>query len=226
VKGQGTRDKGQGKTRSSGSVSPDGLPGVARYVPSPNCDERPAGRAVDLLVVHHISLPPGAFGGPGIVEFFTNRLDPAAHPYYATIAGAKVSAHFLIRRDGELIQFVSCAQRAWHAGESSWKGRRRCNDFSVGVELEGTGEVPFTDAQYARLAELTRALAVRYPIADIAGHSDIAPGRKTDPGSSFDWPRYRGMLNAGRRSAGAGRKSVAKSASVKTRKRRARLKKK
>jgi AmpD protein len=182
-------------------IGKDGLAEDARFVSSPNCDERPAGCAVDLLVVHHISLPPGEFGGPGIVELFTNRLDPAAHPYYAAIADAKVSAHFLIRRDGELIQFVSCARRAWHAGESSWKGRARCNDFSVGVELEGTGETPFTVAQYARLAALTRALQTRYSITGIAGHSDIAPGRKTDPGSSFDWPRYRALLKKNRRNA-------------------------
>ena len=194
MKGKGKREKGKGRTRSPGSVSPDGLPGVTRYVPSPNCDARPAGCAIDLLVVHHISLPPGEFGGPGIIELFTNRLDPQAHPFYAAIAGNAVSAHFLVRRDGELTQFVPCARRAWHAGESSWKGRGRCNDFSIGVELEGTGEVPFTDAQYGRLAELTRALQARYPIADIAGHSDIAPGRKSDPGPSFDWARYRAML--------------------------------
>jgi N-acetyl-anhydromuramoyl-L-alanine amidase len=168
-----------------------GLMKGARFLASPNCDERPAGCAVDLLVIHHISLPPGEFGGPGIVDLFTNRLDPAAHPYYEAIAATKVSAHFLIRRDGELIQFVPCAKRAWHAGESSWKGRSRCNDFSIGVELEGTGEVPFTVAQYRRLAALTRALKARYPIRDLVGHSDIAPGRKTDPGPLFDWARYR-----------------------------------
>lgn len=182
-------------------LNPEGLIEGARYVPSPNCDERPAGCAIDLLVVHHISLPPGEFGGPGIIDLFTNRLDPAAHPFYAAVAGARVSAHFLVRRDGELIQFVPCGKRAWHAGESSWKGRARCNDFSVGIELEGTGEAPFTDAQYGRLAELTRALAARYPIADIVGHSDIAPGRKSDPGPSFDWPRYRAMLKYNRQDA-------------------------
>ena len=180
-------------------IGKDGLADGARFVPSPNFDERPVGCGVDLLVIHHISLPPGEFGGSGIVDLFTNRLDPTAHPYYATIAGAKVSAHFLVRRDGELIQFVSCAKRAWHAGESGWKGRVHCNDFSVGVELEGTGEVPYTDAQYARLAELARELAARYPIADIAGHSDIAPGRKTDPGASFDWLRFRSLLDVRRR---------------------------
>ena len=175
-------------------LTEDGLAAGARFIPSPNCDERPVGAAIELLVIHHISLPPGKFGGKGIVELFTNRLNPAAHPYYAAIAGMKVSAHFLIRRGGELIQFVACAKRAWHAGESRWKGRARCNDFSIGVELEGTGEVTFTGVQYRRLAALTRALTMRYPIADIAGHSDIAPGRKTDPGPSFDWARYRALL--------------------------------
>jgi AmpD protein len=171
----------------------------ARYIPSPNCDERPAACAVDLLVLHHISLPPGEFGGPAIVDLFTNRLDPAAHPYYAAIAHAKVSAHFLIRRVGERSQFVPCEKRAWHAGESSWQSRSRCNDFSIGVELEGTGEAPYTDAQYDRLAALTRALKSRYPIAHIVGHSDVAPGRKNDPGPSFDWGRYRGTLKKKRR---------------------------
>jgi len=164
----------------------------ARFVASPNRDARPAGRAIDLLVIHHISLPPGEFGGPGIVELFTNRLDPAAHPYYSTLAGMKVSAHFLVCRDGALWQFVPCAERAWHAGESSWKGRARCNDFSIGIELEGTGEAPFTAAQYRQLARLTRVLKARYPIRDIVGHSDIAPGRKSDPGPRFDWTRLPG----------------------------------
>ena len=182
-----------------------GLVEGIRYIASPNCDERPAGSAIDLLVIHHISLPPGEFGGPGIIDLFTNRLDPAAHPFYAAIAGAKVSAHFLVRRDGGLIQFVLCTRRAWHAGESSWNGRARCNDFSVGVELEGSGEMPFTDAQYGRLAELTRALKARYPLAGIVGHSDIAPGRKSDPGPSFDWPRYHALLNVGRRTTTAGK---------------------
>jgi AmpD protein len=194
VTGKGKSGKGKGKTGSPTAITADGLMARARYIPSPNCDERPAGCEIELLVVHHISLPPGEFGGPGIIELFTNRLDPAAHPYYAAVAGSNVSTHFLIRRDGELIQFVSCARRAWHAGESSWKGRARCNDFSIGIELEGTGATLFTGAQYARLVEVTRALAARYPIADIAGHSDIAPGRKSDPGPSFDWGRYRAML--------------------------------
>ena len=188
-----------------------GLAEGVRYDPSPNFDERPANCAVTLLIIHHISLPPGVFGGPGIAEFFTNRLDPAAHPFYASIAGLKVSAHFLIRRNGELIQFVPCAKRAWHAGESSWRDRGRCNDFSIGIELEGTGEVPYTGAQYRRLAELTRALRARYPISGIVGHSDVAPGRKSDPGPSFDWARYRGMLRFSRQGATGTRKTHKKS---------------
>ena len=179
----------------------------ARFVASPNRDARPADRAIDLLVIHHISLPPGEFGGPGIVELFTNRLDPAAHPYYSTLAGMKVSAHFLICRDGALWQFVPCAERAWHAGVSSWKGRARCNDFSIGIELEGTGEAPFTAAQYRQLARLTRVLKERYPIRDIVGHSDIAPGRKSDPGPHFDWARYRALLKVRRKAAKVQRKS-------------------
>ena len=166
----------------------------ARFIASPNCDERPEGSTIELLVIHNISLPPGEFGGPGIVELFTNRLDPGAHPYYHEIAGRKVSAHFLIRRDGELIQFVPCGRRAWHAGESNWRGRSRCNDFSIGIELEGTDEVPFEDAQYERLAGLVHALAADYPGIPSVGHSDIAPGRKTDPGPCFDWARYRSMI--------------------------------
>jgi AmpD protein len=178
-----------------------------RFIPSPNCDERPGGGGVDLLVIHYISLPPGEFGGPGVVDLFTNRLDPAAHPFYASIAGLKTSAHFLIRRDGELIQFVSCGKRAWHAGASSWKGRARCNDFSIGIEVEGSGEVPFTDREYDRLAALTRALKARYPIRDIVGHADVAPGRKSDPGPHFDWARFRGMLKKRRRDATSARKT-------------------
>ena len=171
-----------------------GLLHGARLIASRNCDERPEGSTIELLVIHNISLPPGEFGGPGIVELFTNRLDPGAHPYYHEIAGRKVSAHFLIRRDGELIQFVPCGRRAWHAGESNWRGRSRCNDFSIGIELEGTDDVPFEDAQYERPAELARALARTYPGVASVGHADIAPGRKTDPGPCFDWARYRELL--------------------------------
>jgi AmpD protein len=180
----------------------------ARFVPSPNCDARPAGHAIELIVIHHISLPPGEFGGPGIAELFTNRLDPAAHPYYEQLAGVRVSAHFLIRRDGALWQFVACAARAWHAGKSRWRGRARCNDFSIGIELEGTGEVAFTAAQYRELARLTRVLRERYPIRAIVGHSDIAPGRKSDPGPEFDWKRYRGLLRAGPRGAAKQRRRI------------------
>jgi len=178
-------------------VDRSGVIRAAKQVPSPNHDERPEEAGISLLVVHNISLPPGHFGGPGIVELFTNRLDPAGHPYYAKIAASRVSAHFLIRRDGSLIQFVPCAQRAWHAGESRWRDRERCNDFAIGVELEGTDALPYESAQYAMLARLTRALLQRYPIAAIVGHQDIAPVRKTDPGPAFDWGRYR-QLVAGR----------------------------
>lgn len=175
-------------------IGDDGLADGVRYVPSPNCDERPAGCAVELVVIHSISLPPGEFGGEGVIALFTNRLDPKAHAYYARLSALKVSAHFLIRRDAELVQFVPCEKRAWHAGVSSWRGRDRCNDFSVGIELEGCDDGPFEDTQYAALAALTRALKTRYPIVDIRGHSDIAPGRKTDPGPHFDWARYRALI--------------------------------
>lgn len=174
-----------------------GMCSGARWIPSPNHDERPDDARVELLVIHNISLPPGEFGGEWITDLFLGRLHPGAHPYFAGLAGVRVSAHFLVRRDGEVIQYVPCELRAWHAGASSWKGRERCNDFSVGIELEGTDELPFTDAQYDSLAELTRALLGRYGRLDVAGHSDIAPGRKTDPGPHFDWARYR-------RSAGLG----------------------
>jgi N-acetyl-anhydromuramoyl-L-alanine amidase len=173
------------------AIDADGVATLARQVASPNRDRRPPGTEVTLLVVHGISLPPGEFGGDGILDLFTNRLDAEAHPYYATIKALAVSAHFLIRRDGALIQFVPCAERAWHAGKSAWKGKERCNDFSIGVELEGSDEIPYTTAQYAMLARLARALRRRYPVADIVGHSDIAPGRKTDPGPAFDWDRLR-----------------------------------
>lgn len=165
----------------------DGLAAGARQVPSPNCDERPAGTEVTLLVVHSISLPPGQYGGDAIERLFTNRLDAAAHPYFAQLVGLRVSAHFLVRRDGEVVQFVPVQSRAWHAGESAWRGRARCNDFSVGVELEGGDADPFTAAQYAALARLARALRERLPLRELAAHSDVAPGRKTDPGAGFDW---------------------------------------
>ena len=167
---------------------------AARYLASPNCDERPGGETVTLLVIHSISLPPGEFGGDGIVRLFSNTLDYGAHPYYGTLAGMRVSAHFLVRRSGELLQFVPCAKRAWHAGASVWRGRSRCNDFSIGIELEGADDVPYAEPQYRVLAELTRALQSAYPIAAIAGHCDIAPARKTDPGPSFDWARFRSSI--------------------------------
>jgi AmpD protein len=161
----------------------------ALQIASPNCDARPPGAAISLIVVHAISLPPGEFGGAGVIDLFTNKLDPAAHPYYAEIHDLKVSTHFFIRRDGALIQFVPCVLRAWHAGISSWQGRERCNEFSIGIELEGCDTIPFEDAQYTRLSALIRQLRDHYPVRDIVGHSDIAPLRKTDPGPCFDWPR-------------------------------------
>jgi N-acetyl-anhydromuramoyl-L-alanine amidase len=165
------------------------LSGV-RQVASPNCDVRPPGTAINLLVIHSISLPPGEFGGDAIERLFTNTLDMDAHPYYAQLRDLKVSAHFLILRDGTVIQFVPCGKRAWHAGVSSWRGRARCNDFSIGVELEGDDDTPFDDQQYVALARLTRRLQRTYPIRTVVGHADIAPERKTDPGPHFDWSRY------------------------------------
>lgn len=164
---------------------------------SPNRDPRPAGCAIDLLVIHNISLPPGEFGGPWIDDLFMNRLDPSAHPYFTAIASRQVSSHLLIRRDGELIQYVPLQMRAWHAGESCFDDRAGCNDFSIGIELEGSDDCPFTDTQYTTLARVTREIQRRYPTitADrITGHSDIAPGRKTDPGPEFDWERYKGLI--------------------------------
>jgi AmpD protein len=161
----------------------------ARRLPSPNCDERPADEPVRLVVIHAISLPPNEFGGPEIIQLFTNHLDPEAHPYFKEIAGLRVSAHFLVRRDGELIQFVPCSLRAWHAGASNWMGRENCNNFSIGVELEGCDQRPFEDAQYLTLNQLLAELGQCYAIEGVVGHSDIAPGRKTDPGPCFDWHR-------------------------------------
>jgi len=175
-------------------VDDDGWMSGAIRVPSPNCDERPAGTDVTLIIVHGISLPPGRFGGDGVIRLFTNTLDPDADPYYRGIAQLRVSAHFFIRRDGALVQFVTCARRAWHAGASSWRGRPACNDFSIGIELEGSDDRPYADPQYAALSQLARVLRRRYPIRDMVGHSDVAPGRKTDPGTSFDWPRLGRML--------------------------------
>lgn len=166
----------------------------ARRIPSANCDLRPDEAVIDLLVIHNISLPPGRFGGSYIEDLFTNTLDCNAHPYFSQLRELKVSAHFLIRRDGALLQFVPTVARAWHAGVSSFEGRTRCNDFSIGIELEGCDEQPFEPAQYAVLAELTAALRARHPLAAIAGHEHIAPGRKTDPGPCFDWGLYRKSL--------------------------------
>jgi AmpD protein len=167
----------------------DGWLEGARRVPSPNRDARPPGAEVSLLLVHAISLPPGEYGGDAIERLFTNRLDAKAHPYFAEIDGLEVSAHFLVRRDGALVQFVPVHERAWHAGASCWRGRSRCNDFSLGVELEGSDDEPFEPSQYARLSELVHALRAQLPLRDVAAHSEVAPGRKTDPGPHFDWPR-------------------------------------
>lgn len=166
---------------------------TARQLPSPNCDTRPEGKAIELIVIHNISLPPGVFDGNAVIELFTNQLNWDAHPYYQSIRDIKVSAHFFIRRDGSLIQFVPCSLRAWHAGVSSWQGRERCNDFSIGIELEGTDDLAFTDAQYASLLPLLQSLKQAYPIRSVVGHSEIAPGRKTDPGVCFEWERVRGL---------------------------------
>jgi N-acetyl-anhydromuramoyl-L-alanine amidase len=165
----------------------------ARRVMSPNFGPRPAATAIDLVVVHSISLPPGEYGGDAIERLFTNRLDWNAHPYFETIRGVTVSAHFVIRRDGELIQFVSCDERAWHAGASTWQGRVDCNDFSVGIELEGLEGEAFEDAQYRTLSAVLESLCRRYPIAAVAGHEHVAPARKNDPGAGFDWPRLRAL---------------------------------
>ncbi len=170
-----------------------GLIGGVSYVASPNRDARPEGAPIDTLVIHSISLPPGIFGGPGIEQLFRNILNPDEHPYYREIDGLKVSAHVLIRRTGQIIQYVPLHQRAWHAGLSYCEGRTRINDFSIGLELEGADDLPFEDAQYESLIRLTHALRKAYPAitpARIFGHSDIAPGRKTDPGPTFDWKRY------------------------------------
>ena len=178
-------------------IGPDGRVAGARYVASPNCDARPAGSRISLLVLHSISLPPGRYGGDAIERLFTNRLDPLAHPYFREIAHMRVSAHFLVRRDGALVQFVPLAKRAWHAGVSRWRGAERCNDFSVGVELEGTERARFSHAQYRCLGRLVRALAARLPLRACAAHSDVAPGRKRDPGAHFDWARCLAALARG-----------------------------
>lgn len=165
-----------------------------KIVESPNHDERPPGTEITLVLLHSISLPPGEYGGDAIERFFTNRLDPAAHPYFQEIHALRVSSHYLIRRDGQMVQFVDPVRRAWHAGVSSWRGRSRCNDFSIGIELEGTDADAFSASQYAALAALVRGLQRRFPLRDVAAHSDVAPGRKTDPGAHFDWARLLAAL--------------------------------
>lgn len=172
-------------------INEDGWCSGVKHLPSPNFDARPDGMPIELLVIHNISLPPSEFGGDWIDDLFLNRLDPAAHPYFATIYTFEVSSHFLIKRDGSITQYVSCNDRAWHAGASSWRERTRCNDFAIGIELEGDDFSEFANEQYEALKNLTRSIQKRYPdIAGIAGHSEIAPERKTDPGEYFDWTRY------------------------------------
>jgi AmpD protein len=169
----------------------------ARQVDSPNCDDRPPGQAPELVVVHGISLPPGEFGGHWIDALFTNTLPADAHPYFATIAALRVSAHVLVRRDGSPVQYVPFDRRAWHAGASQWRGRERCNDFSIGIELEGTDATAYAPAQYQTLAQLVAALCRAYPSLvpeAVVGHSDVAPGRKSDPGIAFDWPLLRSLV--------------------------------
>ena len=174
-----------------GALWQDGWYRFAHRLPSPNVGPRPAGACVDLVVVHSISLPPGEYGGEGVQRLFTNTLDWDAHPYFQSIRGLQVSSHFFIRRDGQLWQFVSGDERAWHAGASRWRGRDNCNDDSIGIELEGLEGQAFEPAQYESLTALCAALAQRYPIRHVAGHEHIAPGRKHDPGSGFDWPLLR-----------------------------------
>lgn len=172
-------------------INKKGFANNAKQIASPNFDARPcidnAAPEISIIVIHNISLPPNQYGGSGVIELFTNTLNPNEHPYYAEIYTRKVSSHFFIRRNGELIQFVSCLQRAWHAGVSNWLGRERCNDFSIGIELEGNDFEAFESAQYTTLQQLISTLKQTYPIQHIVGHSDIAPGRKTDPGPYFDW---------------------------------------
>ena len=180
------------------SILKNGLCPQARWIASPNFDSRPENCPIQLVVIHNISLPPKQFSSNDVIHLFTNQLDPTAHPYFAEIYQLKVSAHFFIRRDGELIQFVSCNDRAWHAGVSEWQGRSRCNDFSIGIELEGSDEQAFEPIQYKILQNLLDELQLQYPIQAIVGHSDIAPGRKTDPGPYFDWGKLASHLKRNR----------------------------
>lgn len=170
---------------------PSGWLAGVDHLASPNYGERPPGAEVSLIVLHNISLPPDEFAGDWVEDFFLNRLDPTVNPYFSTIFELQVSAHFYIRRDGRVIQFVGCDQRAWHAGKSCWCDRENCNDYSLGIELEGSDTRPFTADQYQSLWPLLDALRLRYPITAVVGHSDVAPGRKTDPGPYFDWPALR-----------------------------------
>ena len=182
---------------ASDQLEDDGWLTTARRVISSNCNNRPANSEISLLVIHNISLPPGSFGGPHIEDFFCNKLDSNQHPYFAEIDEMEVSAHLLIDRHGKVVQFVALNQRAWHAGTSSFEGRDDCNDYSIGIELEGVDDAPYTDAQYQSLAQVTQLLMATYPNltkARIVGHCDISPGRKTDPGTAFDWQRYRASL--------------------------------
>lgn len=178
---------GAAPARGAGLAWQRGWWPAARAVPSPNHGPRPPGTAVDLVVLHSISLPPGRYGGPAIEALFTNQLDWDADPYFQGLRGLQVSSHFVIRRDGELLQFVSCLDRAWHAGRSSWRGRENCNDHAIGIELEGLEGQVFEAAQYACLYDLLALLCQRYPIVNIVGHEHVAPGRKADPGPGFDW---------------------------------------
>ncbi len=181
-------------TPDAGALWDGGWYRFARRLPSPNFGPRPPGAQVDLVVVHSISLPPGVYGGDEVQRLFTNTLDWDAHPYFQAIRGMQVSAHFYVRRDGALWQFVSCEDRAWHAGQSCWRGRANCNDDSVGIELEGLEGEPFEPAQYEALASVCAAIGERYPIRHVAGHEHIAPGRKADPGAGFDWAQLRRAL--------------------------------
>jgi N-acetyl-anhydromuramoyl-L-alanine amidase len=182
---------------SHANASPDWPQGWwvhARAVASPNVGTRPEGAVIDLVVVHSISLPPGQYGGSEIEQLFTNQLDWSAHPYFEEIRGLEVSSHFVIRRDGEVVQFASVFDRAWHAGRSSWRGRDNCNDYAVGIELEGLEDHPFEPAQYQALSTVIQALAQRWPIAQVAGHEHVSPGRKQDPGKAFDWALLQTLL--------------------------------
>ncbi len=176
----------------------DGWWAGARWRPSPNVGDRPAGERPTLAIVHSISLPPGVYRGDAVERLFTNRLDWDAHPYFQGIRGLQVSAHFLVRRSGRVLQFVATTRRAWHAGASQWRGRDNCNDWSIGIELEGLEGGPFEAAQYRALARLLRALARRHPLGEVVGHEDVAPGRKADPGAGFDWLQLaRGLKGTG-----------------------------